>query len=68
MSECIGKRVLWPKHFQEKKVPDYLEATIYNKEEAIIMVGNFADVDTFEKWVKVSFNVIINVFVTELEW
>lgn len=24
--------------------PDYLEATVYNKEEAVIMVGNFADV------------------------
>ena len=31
------------------KVPDYLEATVYNKEEAVIMVGNFADVKTPEQ-------------------
>ena len=27
-------------------VPDYLEATVFNKEEAVIMVGNFADINT----------------------
>jgi len=31
---------------KEKQVPDYVEATVYNKEEAVIMVGNFADVKT----------------------
>uniref|UniRef100_A0AC35G9J2 FAD-binding PCMH-type domain-containing protein n=1 Tax=Panagrolaimus sp. PS1159 TaxID=55785 RepID=A0AC35G9J2_9BILA len=35
-------------------VPDYLEATIYDKENAVIMVGNFADVDTFAKRMKVN--------------
>lgn len=35
------------------RVPDYLEATIYDKENAVIMVGNFADVDTWDKWLKV---------------
>lgn len=35
-------------------VPDYLEATIYDKENAVIMVGNFADVDTPEKEKKVN--------------
>ena len=28
------------------EVPDYLEATVFSKEEAVIMVGNFADVKT----------------------
>ena len=31
---------------KDRKVPDYVEATIFNKEDAVIMVGNFADVDT----------------------
>ena len=31
------------------EVPDYLEATVYNKDEAVIMVGNFADVTTSEQ-------------------
>ena len=30
-------------------LPDYLEATVYNKDEAVIMVGNFADVTTSEQ-------------------
>ena len=30
---------------KDTKVADYLEVTIYNKDEAVIMVGNFADVD-----------------------
>lgn len=37
------------------KVPDYLEATIYTKNDAVIMVGNFDDADTPEKRAKVSF-------------
>ena len=28
---------------------DYLEATLFSKEEAVIMVGNFADVKTSEQ-------------------
>ena len=35
-------------------VPDYVEATIYSKEEAVIMVGNFADVTTPEEASKVN--------------
>lgn len=35
------------------KVPDYLEATIYTKDDAVIMVGNFEDVDTAENRAKV---------------
>ena len=31
---------------KDKKVPDYVEATVYSKEEAVIMVGNFSDVKT----------------------
>lgn len=33
----------------EAPVPDYLEATVFNKEEAVIMVGNFADINTREE-------------------
>ncbi|XP_076821558.1 delta(24)-sterol reductase-like [Clavelina lepadiformis] len=29
---------------KEALMPDYLEATVYSREEAVIMVGNFADV------------------------
>lgn len=43
-------------HDKDYKVPDYLEATIYDKENAVIMVGNFADVDTWGKWLKVVSN------------
>ena len=35
-------------------LPDYLEATVYNKNEAVIMVGNFADVKTPEQRAKVN--------------
>ena len=34
---------------KDKQVPDYIEATIFNKEEAVVMVGNFADVKTSEE-------------------
>ena len=39
---------------KDKKVPDYVEATVYSKEEAVIMVGNFADVTTDEQRAKVN--------------
>ena len=35
-------------------LPDYLEATIYNKEEAVIMVGNFADIENYEQKSKIN--------------
>ncbi|XP_023334287.1 delta(24)-sterol reductase isoform X2 [Eurytemora carolleeae] len=36
------------------EVPDYLEATVFSKEEAVIMVGNFADVTTKEQAKKIN--------------
>jgi len=39
---------------KDAKVPDYLEATIYDKENAVIMVGNLADVTTSEQRGKVN--------------
>ena len=36
------------------KLPDYLEATVFNKEEAVIMVGNFADVKTNDQKAKIN--------------
>ena len=38
----------------DAQVPDYVEATVYSKEEAVIMVGNFADVTTPEQASKVN--------------
>ncbi|XP_042237262.1 delta(24)-sterol reductase-like isoform X2 [Homarus americanus] len=34
---------------KNRPTPDYLEATVYNREEAVIMVGNFADVPDTEQ-------------------
>lgn len=39
---------------KDAAVPDFLEATIYTKQDAVIMVGNFADVDSAEKRGKVN--------------
>ena len=38
---------------KDKEVPDYVEATVFSKDEAVIMVGNFADVETPEQEAKV---------------
>ena len=38
---------------KDKDVPDYVEATVFSKDEAVIMVGNFADVETPEQEAKV---------------
>ena len=54
-------------------VPDFLEATVYNRDEAVIMVGNFADVATPEqerrvnvvtKWYKPWFYKHVETFLT----
>eukprot|EP00095_Tigriopus_kingsejongensis_P003457 snap_masked-scaffold13_size735724-processed-gene-2.2 protein:Tk03457 transcript:snap_masked-scaffold13_size735724-processed-gene-2.2-mRNA-1 annotation:"hypothetical protein" len=37
-----------------KSTPDYLEATIYSKHEAVIMVGNLAEVNTKEEKSKIN--------------
>jgi len=39
---------------KDEQVPDYLEATIYDKENAVIMVGNLADVKTSEQKEKIN--------------
>ena len=39
---------------QDRETADYLEATVYSKEEAVIMVGNFADVTTDEQRAKIN--------------
>uniref|UniRef100_A0A1I7X9W9 Delta(24)-sterol reductase n=1 Tax=Heterorhabditis bacteriophora TaxID=37862 RepID=A0A1I7X9W9_HETBA len=31
-------------------VPDFLEATIFTRDKAVILAGNFEEVDTWEKW------------------
>ncbi|KAI6196652.1 Delta(24)-sterol reductase [Aphelenchoides besseyi] len=38
-----------PQKDKNYATPDFLEATIYSRENAVIMVGNFEDVDTPEK-------------------
>jgi delta24-sterol reductase len=35
-------------------LPDFLEATVFNKEEAVITVGTFADVKTNEQRAKIN--------------
>ncbi len=43
---------------KDADTPDYLEATVYNKEEAVIMVGNYSDltpevkVNNVTRWYK----------------
>uniref|UniRef100_A0A914UJW1 Delta(24)-sterol reductase n=1 Tax=Plectus sambesii TaxID=2011161 RepID=A0A914UJW1_9BILA len=39
---------------KDADVPDYLEATIFNRERAVIMVGNFADVKTPKQWLQIN--------------
>eukprot|EP00092_Neocalanus_flemingeri_P030589 GFUD01033213.1.p1 GENE.GFUD01033213.1~~GFUD01033213.1.p1 ORF type:complete len:539 (-),score=77.90 GFUD01033213.1:1-1617(-) len=39
---------------KDKKVPDYVEATIFNKEDAVIMVGNFADAKEDSEKIKIN--------------
>ncbi|PAA94059.1 hypothetical protein BOX15_Mlig017234g1 [Macrostomum lignano] len=39
---------------KDAKLPDYLEATVFDRDSAVIMVGNFAKVDTPEKAAKVN--------------
>ncbi len=51
---CDIMRELSGANDPKKDTPDYLEATVYNKNEAVIMVGNFADVDTPQKEAKVN--------------
>lgn len=35
-------------------LPDFLEATVFSRDEAVIMVGNFADINTVDKAMKVN--------------
>ena len=51
---CEMIRKLSGAYDKDAQVPDYLEATVYNKEEAVIMVGNFADVTTYEQKAKIN--------------
>ena len=37
-----------------KKTPDYVEATLYNKEDAVVMLGNFATPKTKEEKAKIN--------------
>lgn len=39
---------------KDKKVADYVEATVYSKDEAVIMLGNFADKPPITEWNKIN--------------
>jgi len=39
---------------KDKKVPDFVEATVYSKDEAVVMVGNFADAPSVTEWRKIN--------------
>jgi len=51
---CQMMRDLSGAYDKDTQTPDYLEATVFNKEEAVIMVGNFADVNTASEAEKVN--------------
>jgi len=51
---CEMIRTLSGAYDKDAKLPDYLEATIYNKEEAVIMVGNFADIENYSQKSKIN--------------
>lgn len=51
---CNMMRTLCGAYDKKAELPDYLEATVYNKDEAVIMVGNFADVKSPEQKAKVN--------------
>jgi len=51
---CEMIRTLSGAYDKDAILPDYLEATIYNKEEAVIMVGNFADIENYEQKSKIN--------------
>jgi len=70
---CEMIRTLSGAYDKDAKLPDYLEATIYNKEEAVIMVGNFADIENYSqksqinqvtKWYKPWFYKHVETFLT----
>jgi len=70
---CEMIRTLSGAYDKDAKLPDYLEATIYNKEEAVIMVGNFADIENYgqksqinqvTKWYKPWFYKHVETFLT----
>ena len=51
---CQMIRDLSGAYDKDAQVPDYLEATVFNKNEAVIMVGNFADVDNYQQKSKIN--------------
>lgn len=51
---CDMMRELSGANDKDRETADYLEATVYSKEEAVIMVGNFADVTTDEQRAKIN--------------
>ena len=51
---CEMMRTLSGAYDRYADTPDYLEGTVYNKEEAVIMVGNFANVKTPEQKAKIN--------------
>lgn len=52
---CNMMRELSGANDRTKKTADYLEATVFSKDRAVIMIGNFADVNTEADRKKVTF-------------
>lgn len=44
-----------------KQTADYLEATVYSKDRAVIMIGNFADVTTESDKKKVNSKILVKI-------
>ena len=51
---CQMMRDLSGAYDAEAELPDYLEATVFNKNDAVIMIGNFAEVKTEEQKAKIN--------------
>nr|XP_039274088.1 delta(24)-sterol reductase-like isoform X1 [Styela clava] len=51
---CDKMREFSGAHDKDAKLPDYLEATVFSKNQAVIMVGNFAECDSPEKRRKIN--------------
>ncbi|KAJ6639587.1 Delta(24)-sterol reductase [Pseudolycoriella hygida] len=51
---CNIMRDLSGANDKTKKTADYLEATVFSKDRAVIMIGNFADVNTDADWKKIN--------------
>ncbi|CAL8078831.1 unnamed protein product [Orchesella dallaii] len=51
---CDTIRELSGANDKDRELDDFVEATIYSKDEAVIMIGNFADLPPITQWGKIN--------------